>query len=403
MSVEDHPLIAVADGARHVALAALAETGPVHRITLPPDTPAWLITGFDEARAVLTDARVVKAGAESTPTLRALPREVATGLHHHMLTKNPPDHTRLRRLVSMAFTRRRIEAMEPQIQRICAELLDDVVKRLDSGETVDLMTSFAYPLPIRVICELLGIAPGDHGRMREWTRVVLADSAVDFDHFVASSQELLAFLQEQVAAKRRAPGDDLLSALAGARDGDDRLSEDELTSMAALLILAGHETTVNQIGNAVAGLLTHPEQLVRLRAEPDRMAAAFEEALRHDSATQVTIPAVTAAEVEVADTVIPAGELLLVSLLAANRDARRFPAPAALDITRSGDTHIAFGHGIHHCLGAPLARLEGQIALKALLDAVPDLELAARADRLERVPSLLINGLVSLPVRRRVD
>jgi cytochrome P450 len=400
MSIDDHPLIAAPNGARHAALAALAATGPVHWVPLPLETHVWLITGFDEARAALVDDRLVKAGADATPALRSLRPEVATGLHYHMLVKNPPDHTRLRKLVSTAFTRSRVEAMEPKIRRICDGLVGGLVERLNRGESVDALAVFAYPLPLGVICELLGIADTDEDRMRVWSRALLADGTIPVEEFVRSNEELLVFLREQVAQKRRAPGEDLLTALTQARDGDDRLTEDELTSMAALLVLAGHETTMNQLANALLALLTHPGQWAKLCAEPALADEAFEEALRFDSATQVSIPAVTVAEMDIAGTVIPPGELVMVSLPGANRDPKRFPDPGTYDLARAGETHMAFGHGIHHCLGMPLARLEGRIALRALAEAVPDLELAVPAGGLRRAPSLLINGLEALPVRR---
>jgi len=203
-----------------------------------------------------------------------------------------------------------------------------------------------------------------------------------------------------LARKRAAPADDLLSALVAVRDdGGDRLSENELTSMVYLLLLAGHETTVNLIGNGVWALLTHPAQLARLRARPDRMGPAVEELLRFDGPLQSAIPTITAAPVRIGEVDVPAGEVVVISLLAANRDLTRTPAADQLDVTRPVAPHLAFGHGIHHCLGAPLARIEARIALGSLLTRFPDLQLAVPAAELVRLPGLLMNGLAELPVR----
>ncbi|GAA4520294.1 cytochrome P450 [Actinoallomurus oryzae] len=400
MTTADDPFIAVPDGARHRALAELAAAGPVHRMRLATGADAWVVTGHAEAKAVLTDPRVVKQGASTSPYGDELPAELTSALDSHMLNTDPPEHTRLRRLVSAAFTRRRVEALTPRIERICDELLDGLEETLEAKGEADLITVFAAPLAITVICELLGVPPGSREDVRAWAGPLLAGRFAGYEAYRRASEEMVAFLRGLLTDKRRAPADDLLSALVAVRDGDDRLSEDELTSMVHLLLLAGHETTVNLIANGMNALFADPVQLALLRAEPERLPAAIEELLRYDSPAQVPIPAITAEPIEVAGRRIPAGENIVVALLAVNRDPARFPDPGVLDLTREAGGHLAFGHGVHHCLGAPLARLEARIALGGLLRRFGDLTLAVPAESLERLPSLIINRLATLPVRR---
>ncbi|HEY0537689.1 MAG TPA: cytochrome P450 [Actinoallomurus sp.] len=400
MTTDDDPFLAVRDGARHRALAELAARGPVHHLTLATGADAWVVTGYAEAKAVLTDPRVIREGASNSPYGEEMPPALYSALNSHMLTTDPPAHTRLRRLVSTAFTRRRVDELAPRIERICADLLDGMAKTLDADGEVDLIDAFAAPLPITVICELLGVPSESHADVRAWAGPLLAGRFVGYEAFSRAAEEFVDFLHALLADKRRQPADDLLSALVEVRDGGDRLSEDELTSMVHLLLLAGHETTVNLIANGVNALLAHPSRLALLRAEPDRLPAAVEELLRFDSPAQVPIPAITAEPIEVAGQPIPAGENIVIALLAVNRDPARFTDPDVLDLTRDDGGHLAFGHGVHHCLGAPLARLEARIALGALLERFGDLALAVPADSLERLPSLIINRLAVLPVRR---
>ena len=400
MTTDDDPFLAVRDGARHRALAELAARGPVHHLTLATGADAWVVTGYAEAKAVLTDPRVIREGASNSPYGEEMPPALYSALNSHMLTTDPPAHTRLRRLVSTAFTRRRVDELAPRIERICADLLDGMAKTLDADGEVDLIDAFAAPLPITVICELLGVPSESHADVRAWAGPLLAGRFVGYEAFSRAAEEFVDFLHALLADKRRQPADDLLSALVEVRDGGDRLSEDELTSMVHLLLLAGHETTVNLIANGVNALLAHPSRLALLRAEPDRLPAAVEELLRFDSPAQVPIPAITAEPIEVAGQPIPASENIVIALLAVNRDPARFTDPDVLDLTRDDGGHLAFGHGVHHCLGAPLARLEARIALGALLERFGDLALAVPADSLERLPSLIINRLAVLPVRR---
>jgi cytochrome P450 len=400
MATDDDPFLAVRDGARHRALAELAARGPVHHLRLATGADAWVVTGYAEAKAVLTDPRVIRAGASNSPYGEEMPAALFSALNSHMLAIDPPEHTRLRRLVSAAFTRRSVDELAPRIEEICADLLDAMAKKLDADGEVDLIDAYAAPLPITVICELLGVPSESHADVRGWAGPLLAGRFVGYEAYSRAAQEFVDFLHILLADKRRRPADDLLSALVEVRDGEDRLSEDELTSMVQLLLLAGHETTVNLIANGMNALLAHPDRLALLRSEPERLPAAVEELLRFDSPAQVSIPAITAEPIEVAGQRIPARENVVIALLAVNRDPARFADPEVLDLSRDDGGHLAFGHGIHHCLGAPLARLEARIALGALLDRFGDLALAVPADSLERLPSLIINRLAVLPVRR---
>jgi cytochrome P450 len=301
----------------------------------------------------------------------------------------------------MAFTQRRVQELSPRIEAITGALLDRLAVKLDAGEDVDLISEFAYPLPITVICELVGIPVEDRPRLSEWMEPLLAGSLVDVEVFARAASGFLSFLRELLAEKRRNPANDLLSALIQAADGEDRLTDGELTSMVYLLVLAGHETTVALISSGVRALLTHPEQLALLLAEPERLAGVVEEVARFDSPVQVSIPSIASEAIEVADQTISAGDVVIVALLAANNDPARFSEPRRFDISRNTG-HLAFGHGVHYCLGAPLARMEGGIAIRAVFDRFPDLQLAVPVESLQRVPSLLINKLAELRIRRSV-
>jgi cytochrome P450 len=265
-------------------------------------------------------------------------------------------------------------------------------------DRADLVAEFAFPLPITVICELLGVPMADRESFRSWSNTVVTGMAAG-QSTVGAMQSLAGYITELIADKRRHLGDDLLSELIAVRDGGDRLSERELVAMVFLLLIAGHETTVNLIANGAYLLLTHPDQYQRLRADLSLVPAAVEEFLRYESPVETTTPRFTAEPVEVAGVTIPAGEVVLVALSSANRDEGRFADPARFDIGRADSSHLAFGHGIHFCLGAPLARLEGQVAFETLLTRLPGLELAVPRSELAWRPGILIRGLVDLPVR----
>ncbi|GAB2904550.1 cytochrome P450 family protein [Streptomyces mayteni] len=369
--------------------AVLRERGPVHYARLPDGSPAWLVLGHREARAALADPRLVKSLAggpgEGGPE--------RTGAH--LLNSDPPDHTRLRGLVSREFTARRIAALAPRVQEITDALLDSMLAA--PGRRADLVAAFSFPLPITVICELIGVPDLDRERFRQWSRTLTAGSLEEIPKIRAVMTEYLAGL---LADKREQPGEDLLSALLHAADGDgDQLSQDELLAMCWILLLAGHETTVGLISNGVLALLRHPDQLAALRADWSLLDNAVEEILRYDG--PVLAPAIrfAAQDVEIAGTVIPHRALVLPVIADADRDPARFPDPDRFDIHRETSGHIAFGHGIHHCLGASLARLEARVALRTLLERAPDLALDTHPASLSWHPGIIVRGPRHLPVR----
>jgi cytochrome P450 len=373
--------------------ARLRAERPVTPVVMPGGTPAWLITGYAEARAALADQRLRKR----MPGWHPPPDSIFAALDVHMLNSDPPDHGRLRRLVNKAFTPRRVEQLRPRVTAITEGLLDDLSGHGARSEA-DLLASFAFPLPITVICELLGVPAGDRDDFRAWSATVVSDTAspaVFGEHATAMIRYFLALL----AVKRREPADDLLSALLTARDSGDRLSENELVSMAFLLLVAGHETTVNLIASGMLALMLNPAELGRLRADPALIAAAVEELLRYVNPVNNATFRCAAEPVEIGGVRIGRGDPVLVSLSGANRDPARFGDPDRLDLARDGSGHLAFGHGIHYCLGAPLARLEAEIAFAGLLARFGSIQLAVPVSSLRWRPSTLIHGLEALPVR----
>ncbi len=392
------PFVATASGARVAAWEELAETGPIQRLRMPNGEQAWLVTGYAEARAALADARLVKAAIPQITEVRRQRLLSTPAITQHMLHVDGLAHERLRRLVSAAFTRRRVDLLAPAIQDIADGLLDEVAAGVRDGRVVDLIAAFAYPLPMAVICDLMGVPEHLRPAMRRGSEAMATSVGITDEQFLPAFDAFVEALQELVTIKRRAPGDDLISGLIAVRDGDDALSEDELSSMAFLLIYAGHETTVNMIANGTHALLSHPDQLARLRDQPPLIPAAVEELLRWCGPVQVTIPLVAGVPVELGGVTVAPGEIVLPGLFAANRDPAHIEEPATLDVTRAGNSHLAFGHGIHHCLGAPLARIEGRIAFSSLLRRFPDLRLAEPADSLRWRPGFMFNGLARLPV-----
>jgi cytochrome P450 len=377
----------------YAAHARLRARGPVTPVVLPGGMPAWLITGYAEARAALADPRFRK----NMPGWQPAPGSVAGLLGVHMLDSDPPDHGRLRRLVNKAFTARRVDGLRPRISAITGALLDGLAGR---GE-VDLLASFAFPLPITVICELLGVPVADQDDFRTWTATAVADDA-PAELARAHGTAMTSYLVALIEAKRRDPADDLLSALIAARDDADRLSEAELVSMIFLLLVAGHETTVNLIASGVLALLLNPAELARLRAfgsDPALIGGAVEEMLRYVNPVSNATFRCAVEPVELGGVRIGRGDAVFVALSGANRDPARFGAPDRLDLGRDTAGHLAFGHGIHYCVGAPLARLEAEIAFTRLLERFGGIRLAVPPESLRWRPSSLIHGLESLPVR----
>ncbi|SMD13067.1 cytochrome P450 family protein [Lentzea albidocapillata] len=378
----------------------LRAEGPVQEVHMPRGLKVWLVTRYDEAKIALTAPQVSKNIAEGGHLMAVHSpdtdqrREIEPTLAVHMLNMDPPGHTRLRKLVTKAFTARRIELMRPRVQEIAAEL----IAKLNDGDEVDLLEAFAFPLPITVICELLGIPIDNRDDFREWSNQLLSFGTPD--QVQAAASAMAGFLFQHVTAIAQAePDDTFFSALVHADDSGDRLNTEELISMAFLLLVAGHETTVNLIGNAVLSLLRNPDQLQILKDRPELIPASTEEFLRLEGPVNVATFRYTREDLELGGVTVPAGEILMVSLVAANRDPAKYADADKLDVTRSAQGHVAFGHGIHFCLGAPLARLEFDVALTQLLDRFPNLTLAAEPETLVWRDSTLIRGLHTLPVR----
>ncbi|MEG8183412.1 cytochrome P450 [Nocardia terpenica] len=376
------------------------ESGPVHHVQLTDGVPCWVVIGYGEGRAALADPRLRKNyNAVYELFRRKIPggigNEDAQVLAAHMLNSDPPDHTRLRKLVSKEFTSRRVAAMRPRIEEITAALLDDVA----AHEEPDLLQRFAIPLPVTVICELLGVPFEDRASFQAWTKIVLGGTTGTVEDRSAASLAMSNYLQELVEAKRARPGEDLLSGLVQTSEDGDRLGRAELVAMAFLLLVAGHETTVNLIGNGVYHLLRHRDQFRALREDPDGIPAAVEEFLRYDGPVGWSTVRYTAEPVRIGGVDIPADEIVYISLGAANRDRARFQNADRLDVTANANGHLAFGHGIHFCVGAPLARLEADVAFRSLLARFPNLDLADRAFTPEYQVGMLIRGLTELPVR----
>jgi cytochrome P450 len=324
-------------------------------------------------------------------------------LRRNILTVDPPEHTRLRKLVQPSFTASAIETLRPRIQQIADDLLDAVeAAAAERGESapdrkMELISQFAYPLPITVICEMLGIPPEDRERTRQWSENLLsAQSPERMEELGRNIGEFIAYLRDLFARKRETPDEDLISQLLQVEVDGDRLTEDEILAMVFILFVAGHITTVNLIGNGVFALLTHPEQASKLRSDPGLVANAIEEILRYYGPAETTTARFAREDIELGGQAVAKGEPLLVVLAAADRDPTRFSDPQSFDITRDdANRHIAFGKGIHACLGAPLARLEGQIALETLFRRYPDLRLAVPESEITWAPSFLrsLNGL----------
>jgi cytochrome P450 len=382
------------------AYAQLRSTEPVHRVTAPDGRGMWLVTRYEDVLAVFKDERFVKdfRNALTEEQLAGLPPipEALRPLTRNMLDTDPPDHARLRALVQKAFTPRLIERMRPRIQSIADELLDAVEGR---GE-MDLIDDYAFPLPIIVIAELLGVPAADRNKFREWSDIAVSgDMTQEYvERMLPAMEAFVGYLRVMFEEKRENPGENLFSKLVGAEEAGDTLTEDELLAMAFLLLVAGHETTVNLIGNGILALLTHPDQLERLRSDPSLIKNAIEELLRYDGPIETSTERFAREDVRLGDKLIPRGEMVLVVIAAADRDPARFDDPDALDITREDNRHLAFGKGIHHCLGAPLARMEGQIAISTLLRRMPNLRLKEHPETLRWRPGLILRGLHALPV-----
>ena len=373
---------------------ALREKDPVHQSPLG----FWVLTRYDDVVTSLRDSRYGRDGF--APLIEAVygPETAEGNLPRSMLMRDPPEHTRLRSLVNKAFTPRVIEGMRARIQMIVERLLDKV----QDARSMDVIDDLAYPLPVTVICEMLGVPLDDHEAIRGWSSDIarsldaiglLADPEI-VARGVAARRNLTDYFRRLLPERRKHPQADLLSLLIAVEEQGDKLNEGELLAMCLLLFIAGHETTVNLIGNGTLALLEHPDQMAKLRDDPVLIASAIEELLRYDSPVQWTAR-ITNSDVEIGDRTVPSGSMVIAVIGAANRDPRHFQDPDRLDIVRADNRHVSFGFGIHFCLGAPLARVEGQIALGMLLRRMPDLALQAGATT-DRRKSSALRGLQTL-------
>ncbi|GAA1934541.1 cytochrome P450 family protein [Kitasatospora viridis] len=373
-------------------LARIREASPVSVVEYGADLPVWMVTRYHDVRNALVDPRF----GQDVRRSQAIANERGAGLTLgsdvvHMLNSDPPDHTRLRRLIQGVFTRKRVEAMRPLVERIAGGLLDG----LRGHPTIDVVRDFAFPLPIMIICELLGFPPEDLHSYRTWSTAILTrGSGMSFEQ---ATTELNAYLRELMALRRSSPREDILTDLVRARDAGE-LTEQEVFSMVFLLLIGGHETTVNLLGTATLALLHHPDQQAWLRANPAAMGMAVDEFLRYESPVSMATMRFTTEAVDVSGVEIPAGELVLVSLGAANRDPSRFTDPDRLVLDRDDPGHLAFGQGLHRCLGSFLGKLEGEVALGGLLERFAGIELAADEATLPWRNTFMLRGLESLPV-----
>jgi cytochrome P450 len=373
--------------------AHLRDHEPLSRITLPHGGDAWLVVRHADVRTVLTDPRFSRAALLDQDVPRTSPRRLTDPTLH---TMDPPEHNRLRRLVAGAFSPRQIDRLAAHAQRVTDDLLDRLE---DLGPPADLVAGLALPLPIAVICEMLGVPLADRDRFTAWIDVALATTAFTPEEIHEAFANLKDYLRDLVAARRREPADDLLGALVDARDKEGRLSEDELVVLGVTLLYAGLETTSNHIGNYVYLLLTNPDQLTALRADPALLDRAIEELLRFTpTVTSAGFTRIATEDVELGGVVVRAGEAVMVHLDVANRDEEVFACPERLDITRKPNPHLAFGFGPHFCVATQLAKAELRVALGSLLRRFPGLRLAVAAEELPWRQGRMVRGLDRLPV-----
>lgn len=401
------------------AYAAMRAEGPVAGFSMPDGTRLWLATHFATASELLKDhrrfsndmrsvlsedeyaARVGLTDEVLSPEQQALWAQADEVLDRHLLGIDPPDHSRLRRLVAIPFTPRYIEGLRPRIQAIADDLLGGIEERArESGREMELIDAFAYPLPLTVIAEMLGIPEVDRDSFREWSQAAVSFTPDDWANpdVMAQMIEFIAYMRELVAEKRARPGENLLSGLVLAEAEGDKLSENELLALIFILIVAGHETTVNLIANGMLALFEHPEQLARLREQPALVKSAIEEMVRYYGPVEMSLPRWVREETAFGGAEVARGDQIMALLASANRDEAQFTEPDRFDITREPNRHLAFGTGIHSCLGATLARLEGQIAFTTLLARLPDLSLAVPREALVWRDGTFLRGLTGLPV-----
>lgn len=368
----------------------LRKDEPVFRVMFPHGEFGWIITRYEDAVQILKDPRFSK------DMVRRYGADNQSIFSNNMLFSDPPDHRRLRGLVQKAFTPKLVADMRSHIRDIADDLLDN----LPSQEKMNLIDDFAFPLPIIVISEILGVPLEDRDKFRLWSNTVIdASTAESAELFEQHAREFTDYLTAWFAKVRRDPGTDLISQLVIAEESGQQLTEQELLGVVSLLIIAGHETTVNLIGNGILALLEHPEQRELLIKQPELIHNAIEEMLRYNGPLEFSTSRWALEDIEFRGEHIAQGELVIVALGSANRDEQQFKDADIFDITREKSSHLAFGKGIHLCLGAPLARLEGEIAVSTLLNRFPNIQLQADVNELEWRPGMIVRGVKEIPVQ----
>jgi len=375
--------------------AKLRAHEPMSRVVLPYGGVAWLATRYADVRAALADPRLSRAATLGADVPRLTRDEVRRG--PTIMTMDPPDHTRLRTLIAKAFTPRRVEQLRPRVELLVDELLDTMIA---AGPPADLIEHLAVPLPVTIISELLGVPFENQRRFRGWVEAVMATTALSADHVAEQVGQLTAYLRGLVERRRAEPADDLVSGLVAARDNNNRLSEDELVNFARSLLIAGQETMVNELGDFAYVLLGQPELYRRLAEQPELVPGAVEELLRFiplgvgDAYVRIATE-----DLELGGVEVRRGEAVMVSLASANRDDAVFDHPEAIDFDRTENPHVAFGHGLHFCLAASMARMQLRVALLALVTRIPTLALGMAPEELSWRDGARLRGLTALPVR----
>jgi cytochrome P450 len=378
----------------------LRAEAPVYRVILPDKQTAWLITRYDDVMMVLKDERFAKDKLNALTSEQAAKQPWVPAmfkpLTRNMLDLDVPDHTRLRTLVHKAFTTRLVEQMRERIQNLTDHLMDAVQNK---GH-MDLIYDYALPLPTTIISEMLGVPAEDRNKFHRWSKAIVSSNMTNWGMLKAipNVMAFMRYIRKLIRTRRSNPQDDLVSALVQAKEADQQLNEDELVAMIFLLLVAGHETTVNLIGNGSLALMEQPDQMEKLRNDPILIKSAVEELLRYNGPLETATERFTREDVTIGGVTIPRGELVYAVIASANRDERQFADPDKLDIMREPNKHLAFGQGIHYCLGAPLARLEGQIAINTLLRRTMDLRLAVALEKLRWRRGLVLRGLEILKV-----
>ncbi len=382
--------------------AQMRDETPIYAHVSPNGSTTWYVTRYDDVLTVLRDNDRFVKDIRHTMLPEERPSSgrhssIQQRINENMLFSDPPDHTRLRALVTQAFTPRRVEKMQDQVQQIADDLLDQVALQ---GK-MDVIADYALPLPVIVICEMLGIPKADRDMVSTWSQSIISPGSRGLNYRERKRQmrAFVAYLGEMFARRNLDPQDDLVTALVQAEEDGERLTDAELSSMVALLLVTGHETTVNLIGNGVLALLQNPDQLQLLMENEDLLGTAVEELLRFDGPVETSTTRWVRRDCEFMGQQLKRGDIMRVVLASANRDTAHFDNPDELNVTRQNNKHLAFGHGIHYCLGAPLARLEGKIAIKTLFDRFPQTRLFVSPDQLQWRSGVLFRGLEAFPVQ----